>query len=566
MDFNHVPADVRWAIANWPDDAERGAVTRFCERHEISRSVFYKIRRLAIEVGPVGATEPGSRRPHSSPSRIDESVIEHAIAVRAWLVEQGLDAGPLSVHARMTRQGMNPPSRSTLARAFAAAGLSKPEPRKRPRAANSRFVYPAPNCCWQIDAFAWSIADGTAVAIHQVIDDHSRFAMGTLVAEGETSKAAVQVVSTAIRRWGVPQRLLSDNGLAFNPTRRGFTGKLVDYLLDLGVKPITGKPGRPTTQGKNERFHQTLQKWLNARQPAKTIADLQALVDEFDQYYNHERAHQGRGAMTPAEAWAATAAAPEPIPEPRMLQMPPSLRTPASAAATSTSVSVAPASMPPSARTRTPLALHAAKGALTLKVKPNGQVKTLSCLFYVATSRAGQQVHVIWDEEKVEIFTDDGEHLLSYPRPETTGVYYGPRTARKGTPMKTNQREPLRRRHRHHAAHHLQGRLRRRPWQQILQRLQTRRSASHNHLGRHDRNHHRYDRHHDRDLRQADPAPQLARPQQNPTLHKVLRHAYAHEVPRQNCARSSETSQSDAPTPSIVKRCQPPPAPGFREP
>lgn len=72
------------------------------------------------------------------------------------------------------------------------------------------------------------------------------------------------VVSTAIRRWGVPQRLLSDNGLAFNPTRRGFTGKLVDYLLDLGGKPITGEPDRPTTQGKNERFHQTLQKWLNA--------------------------------------------------------------------------------------------------------------------------------------------------------------------------------------------------------------------------------------------------------------------------------------------------------------
>lgn len=40
-----------------------------------------------------------------------------------------------------------------------------------------------------------------------------------LVSEGETSKAALKAVSTAIRRWGVPQRLLSDNGLAFNPTR-----------------------------------------------------------------------------------------------------------------------------------------------------------------------------------------------------------------------------------------------------------------------------------------------------------------------------------------------------------
>ncbi|WP_242608121.1 hypothetical protein [Xylanimonas ulmi] len=108
MDFNHVPADVRWAIANWPGDAERGAVSRFCERHEISRSVFYKIRRLALEVGAVGATEPGSRRPHASPSRTDERVVEHAIAVRAWLVEQGLDAGPLSMRARMPPAGPEP--------------------------------------------------------------------------------------------------------------------------------------------------------------------------------------------------------------------------------------------------------------------------------------------------------------------------------------------------------------------------------------------------------------------------------------------------------------------------
>jgi putative transposase len=154
MDSNTVPADVRWTIANWPENAERGEASRCCERQGISRSVFYKIRRQALEQGPVGATEPGSRRPLNSPGRTGPSMIEHALAVRAWLLEQGWDAGPLSVLARMRRQGLNPPSWATLARAFAAAEVSTPEPRKRPRAANRRFVYPAPNCCWQIDAFA----------------------------------------------------------------------------------------------------------------------------------------------------------------------------------------------------------------------------------------------------------------------------------------------------------------------------------------------------------------------------------------------------------------------------
>ena len=189
MGSDTVSADVRWAIANFPECPEGGAVSCFCRRNGISRSVLAKIRRQAREKGPVGATEPGSRRPPCSPGRIDPGVIEHALAVCAWLVGQGLDAGPLSVVARMRRQGLDPSSRATLARAFAAAGVSRPEPGKRPRSANRRFVYPAPSCCWQIDAFAWSLADGTPVAIGQVIDDRFRLAVAPLVASGETSKA-----------------------------------------------------------------------------------------------------------------------------------------------------------------------------------------------------------------------------------------------------------------------------------------------------------------------------------------------------------------------------------------
>jgi len=69
-------------------------------------------------------------------------------------------------------------------------------------------------------------------------------------AVGETSRDALRVVKKAIKRHGVPQRLLTDNGLALNPSRRGFIGQLVEYVYQLGVDPITGKPYKPTTQGK----------------------------------------------------------------------------------------------------------------------------------------------------------------------------------------------------------------------------------------------------------------------------------------------------------------------------
>jgi transposase InsO family protein len=74
----------------------------------------------------------------------------------------------------------------------------------------------------------------------------------------------------------VPQRLLSDNGIALNPSRRGYRGQLVEHVAALGVAAITGKPYRPTTQGKNERFHQTLFRYLDKQPLAETPAELQA--------------------------------------------------------------------------------------------------------------------------------------------------------------------------------------------------------------------------------------------------------------------------------------------------
>ena len=191
-----------------------------------------------------------------------------ALTTREQLKKAGFDHGPLSVAAKLRRQGVEPPSRATLARIFTRAGVIVPEPRKKPRSAYQRFVYPEPNACWQIDSTQWLLADGTKVAIFQLIDDHSRFALASLVASGETSEAAVRIVTLAISRHGVPQKFLSDNGAAFNPTRMGRTGALVQFLKSLGVVPITGKPFKPTTQGKNERFHRTLHKYLN--QPAKS--------------------------------------------------------------------------------------------------------------------------------------------------------------------------------------------------------------------------------------------------------------------------------------------------------
>jgi hypothetical protein len=161
------------------------------------------------------------------------------------------------------------------------------------------------------------LTGGRKCVIFQLIDDHSRYAVASHAAWGETTEAAITVFDKALAAHGVPQRLLSDNGVAINPSRRGVRGQFVEHVSRLGVEAITGKPYKPTTQGKNERFHQTLFRYLDKQPLADTLVGLQAQVDAFDHVYNTQRPHQGLpGRVTPQTAWEATAKAEPPRPQP----------------------------------------------------------------------------------------------------------------------------------------------------------------------------------------------------------------------------------------------------------
>jgi len=67
---------------------------------------------------------------------------------------------------------------------------------------------------------------------------------------------------------------VADNGSALRPSRRGRTERLVEHVRSLGVEPITSKPYHSTTQGKNERFGQTLFRYLDQQPLAISITEL----------------------------------------------------------------------------------------------------------------------------------------------------------------------------------------------------------------------------------------------------------------------------------------------------
>jgi putative transposase len=395
---------VRLAIAQWPQDAPRGAVTTFCAEHAISRKTFYAIRHRALEEGQAAALEPRSRRPKSSPTAISDDAKGQAIAVRAALEASGMDHGPISVHDKMVALGMTPvPSIAALARIFRQAGVARVEPRKKPRAAYRRFVYPAPNACWQLDATEYVLAGGRKCVIFQLIDDHSRYALASHAAVGETSRDAIRVVRRAIKRHGVPQRLLSDNGIALNPSRRGIIGQLVEYVSRLGVEPITGKPYKPTTQGKNERFHQTLFRYLDKQPIAANLRELQKQIDQFDHIYNTERGHQALpGRITPQMAWEATPKATPPRPRPLPPRKPGDPLPPA-----------------PSPNGRV------LDGIRVATVHPNGSIKARGVIFNISYPLRGQDVFVLYEAAGIMVFDPQGTLIVEHLWPPPGITYVG---------------------------------------------------------------------------------------------------------------------------------------------
>lgn len=110
------------------------------------------------------------------------------------------------------------------------------------------------------------------------------------------------VLAETIKAYGAPQEVLSDNSKAFNQLRSGCIGSVEIFLASKGTMPITGIPGRPTTQGKNERSHQTLQRFLEANKP-QDLAEAQKLIQRYREHYNQRRPHQSLNQATPQTAW-----------------------------------------------------------------------------------------------------------------------------------------------------------------------------------------------------------------------------------------------------------------------
>ena len=241
------------------------------------------------------AFEPLSRAPVSSPGATPACTVELILRLRKELTESGLDAGADTIGWHLTHHHATTVSRATINRILVRAGAVTPEPAKRPRSSYLRFEAEMPNECWQSDFTHYRLADGTDVEILSWLDDCTRYALSVTAHRRVTGPIVLTTFRDAAATYGFPASTLTDNGMVFTTRFAGGRGGRNHLEHELGERGITqknGKPNHPQTQGKVERFQQTLKRRLDAQPRPATLAELQALLDEFVELYNTRRPHR----------------------------------------------------------------------------------------------------------------------------------------------------------------------------------------------------------------------------------------------------------------------------------
>ena len=294
--------------------AEAGdvSVAELCRRFGISRQTGHLHLRRHREAGPAGL-EDRSRRPLSSPRRspeaIEQAILDLRDAHSAW-------GGRKLARVLRDRGVVGVPSPSTVTEVLRRRGRLDPAEAVKHRPVQ-RFERAAPNELWQMDFKGHFPIDRGRCHPLTVLDDHCRYSLG-LIACGDETRATVRAHLTSVfRRYGLPGTILCDNGSPWGGSgAEGWTALEV-WLMRVGVRLYHGRPRHPQTQGKEERFHRTLN--VEVLQ-ANRFADLTACQSAFDRWrrvYNEERPHEALGMAVPASRYQASPVGfPERLPEP----------------------------------------------------------------------------------------------------------------------------------------------------------------------------------------------------------------------------------------------------------
>jgi len=266
----------RWCIRKRGEGAR---VSEICTATQIPRRTFYnwwnRYRLHGLE-----GLEPRPKTPHTI-HRVDPIIVE-----RATVLRRGKGWGPQLIAGYLSKQGTRVGS-TTIYRILRREGLNHPLEKPRIKRTYRRWQRTHPNSLWQCDlklvGARWLIT---------ILDDHSRFVTGSELFDEGTADNVIWLFDQAVHEYAKPREILTDHGSQFWSVRKG-ESSFDAYCQQHGIEHILGGIGKPTTQGKIERWFRTY--------------DLEharfQLHRKFIHYYNYERPHMSLNYSTPAEVY-----------------------------------------------------------------------------------------------------------------------------------------------------------------------------------------------------------------------------------------------------------------------
>jgi transposase InsO family protein len=277
----------------------KGEVVNFsalCRMYGISRKTGYKWLRREKQGSALGLAEL-SRRPHHSPRRTTEEIEAQVLDVR----KQHKVWGGRKIRKVLQNQGSEQvPAASTITAILRRHHQIDPDEAQKHKPMQ-RFERERPNELWQMD-FKGYFALETGGYCHPltVIDDHSRFLVGLKACPNETMETVKMHLTAIFQRFGLPERMLMDNGSPWGFDREARHTVLTAWLIQLGIHISHGRPYHPQTQGKDERLNRTLLDEVIKQHSLSNLQESQAVFDDWWQVYNYVRPHDALQLLTPS--------------------------------------------------------------------------------------------------------------------------------------------------------------------------------------------------------------------------------------------------------------------------
>lgn len=275
---------------------EKANISQLCKQFGISRKTGYKWLKRERELGPDGLIDR-SRRPHHSPKRTKEMIENRVLEVREKYKVWG---GRKIRKILQNEECIEVPAASTITAILRRHQQIDPEESQKHEPVK-RFERKFPNELWQMDFKGYfALEAGGYCHPLTVLDDHSRFLVGLKACPNETIETVQAQLTAIFLRFGLPERMLMDNGSAWGFDREARHTLLTAWLIRLGIAISHGRPYHPQTQGKEERLNRTLSEEVIQQNRLSTLQESQLAFDNWWHIYNYIRPHEALGLLTPA--------------------------------------------------------------------------------------------------------------------------------------------------------------------------------------------------------------------------------------------------------------------------